>query len=214
MPDSIPANTGRKSAYVARNRAALLRATQEILAEYGSSATIELVAEHAQMAISTIYKHFPNREVLFETAFLAGMTEWEEWTQSIVSSNTDSLERFVLPMRLLIKVPQTHPLFAKTVALNPDVFISSVPKMNFGLGPEAFDLQGKKLIQVEDLGLRIKNLIMVLTLTFVELCTNPELTEKKAIAGISVALEMLGLSPKQIEKLMSAPLPEFQATTR
>jgi hypothetical protein len=50
---------------------------------------------------------------------------------------------------------------------------------------------------------------MVLTLTFVELCTNPELTEDKAIAGISVALEMLGLTAKQIEKLMSAPLPEF-----
>jgi hypothetical protein len=95
------------------------------------------------------------------------------------------------------------------VALNPDVLIASVPKMNFGLGPEAFDLQGKQLIKVEDLSLRIKNLIMVLTLTFVEVCINPELTEEKALAGISVALEMLGLTSKQIEKLMSTPLPEF-----
>jgi protease II len=79
MSDSVMPNGGRKSAYVARNRAALLRATQETLAEHGSSATVELVAEHAQMAVSTIYKHFPNKEVLFETAFLAGMTEWEEW---------------------------------------------------------------------------------------------------------------------------------------
>jgi len=209
MSVSAAPSGGRKSAYVARNRAALLRATQETLAEHGSSATVELVAEHAQMAVSTIYKHFPNKEVLFETAFLAGMTEWEEWALSIVSSTTDSLERFVLPMRLLIKVPQTHPLFARTVALNPDVLIASVPKMNFGLGPEAFDLQGKRLIKVDDLSLRIKNLIMVLTLTFVEVCINSELTEEKALAGISVALEMLGLTSKQIEKLMSTPLPEF-----
>jgi AcrR family transcriptional regulator len=209
MSDSAMPSGGRKSAYVARNRAALLRATQETLAEHGATATIELVAEHAQMAVSTIYKHFPNKEVLFETAFLAGMTEWEEWAQSLVSSRTDSLERFVLPMRLLMKVPETHPLFARTVALNPDLFIASVPKMNFGLGPEAFELQGKQLIKVEDLGLRIKNLIMVLTLTFVDVCMNPALTEEKALAGISVALEMLGLTAKQIEKLMSSPLPEF-----
>jgi len=209
MPDSIAANTGRKSAYFARNRAALLRATQETLAEHGTSATVELVAEHAQMAVSTIYKHFPNKGVLFETAFLAGFAEWEEWAQSLASSTNDSLERFVVPMRLLIKIPQTHPLFARTVALNPDAFIASVPKMNFALGPVLFDLQGKNLIKVENLSLRIKNLIMVLTLTFVEVCLNPELTEEKALAGISVALEMLGLTGKQIEKMMSTPLPEY-----
>ena len=45
--------------------------------------------------------------------------------------------------------------------------------------------------------------------TFVELCTNPESTEDKAISGISVALEMLGLNQKQIEVLMAAPLPEI-----
>lgn len=209
MSESKSPATGRKSAYVARNRAALLRATQEVLAERGASATVELVAAQAEIAVSTIYKHFPNKDVLFESAFLAGMSEWEDWAQAAIKETTDHLERLIFPMRLLMKVPQTHPLFAKTVALNPDVFISSVPKMNFGLGPEALDLQGKKLITVEDISLRIKNLIMVLTLTFVEVCMNPTLTEEKALAGISVALEMLGLTAKQIEKSMSAPLPEF-----
>jgi hypothetical protein len=108
-----------------------------------------------------------------------------------------------------MKVPQTHPLFARTVAVNPEVFTASVAKMNFGLGPEIMELHAKKVIQVDDLSLRVKNLTMVLTLTFVELCGNPELAEKQALDGIAIALEMLGLNSSQTQKLMSAPLPDL-----
>ena len=52
---------GRKSAYVARNRTAIIKAAQEVLASDGSDATVESVAVLAEMSISTIYKHFPNR---------------------------------------------------------------------------------------------------------------------------------------------------------
>ena len=211
MSESKSYATGRKSAYVARNRAALLRATQEVLAEYGASATVELVADQAEIAVSTIYKHFPNKEALFDAALIGAMLEWEEWTQSIISKIKDPLERLIFPMRLMVKAPKTHPIFAHMVARNPSAFIQAVPRVNFGLGPTAFDLQSLKLLNTENIEKRVKNLIMVLTLTFVELCTNPELTEDKATAGISVALEMLGLTSKQIDKLMSAPLPEFSA---
>ena len=209
MSESKSPATGRKSAYVARNRAALLRATQEVLAEHGASATVELVADQAEIAVSTIYKHFPNKEALFDAALIAAMLEWEEWTQAVISQTNDPLERLIFPMRLMVKVPQTHPTFAHIVARNPSAFIQAVPRVDFGLGPTAFDLQSLKLLNADKIEKRIKNLIMVLTLTFVELCTNPELTEEKALAGMSVALEMLGLTSKQIDKLMSAPLPEL-----
>ena len=212
MSESKSLNQGRKSAYVARNRAALLRATQEVLAESGSSASVELVAEKAEIAVSTIYKHFPNKEALFDAALIGAMLEWEEWTQSVISKTEDPVERLIFPMRLMVKVPQTHPTFARIVARNPGSFIQAVPRVNFGLGPTAFDLQSLNLLNADKIEKRIKNLIMVLTLTFVELCTNPELTEDKAIGGISVALEMLGLNTKQIENLMSAPLPEIDTT--
>ena len=38
---------GRQAAYTARNRAALIKAGQEVLAEIGPSATIEQLAAHA-----------------------------------------------------------------------------------------------------------------------------------------------------------------------
>ena len=50
--------TGRKAAYVARNRAALIKSAQAIFAELGGAATIEEVAAHAEVAVSTVYKHF------------------------------------------------------------------------------------------------------------------------------------------------------------
>ena len=188
-----------------------MRATQEILATQGSAATVELVAEHAEIAVSTVYKHFPTKAALFESAFLAGMREWEEWAQATLPTTAGPVERWIIPMRLLMKVPQTHPLFAQTVAQNPEVFIAAVPKMNFGIVPEAIELHDRTLIHANDLDLRLKNLIMVLTLTFVELCTNPDGTEEQALAGVSVALEMLGFKWEQINDLMHAPLPDFRS---
>ena len=56
---------GRQAAYAARNRAALLKAGQEVLAEIGPSATIEQLAGHAQVSPTTIYKYFTNKDELF-----------------------------------------------------------------------------------------------------------------------------------------------------
>ena len=58
------APVGRQAAYSARNRAALIKHAQEVLAEVGPSATIEQLASHAQVSPTTIYKYFANKEVL------------------------------------------------------------------------------------------------------------------------------------------------------
>ena len=52
------ASGGRQAAYSARNRAALIKVAQEVLAEIGPSATIEQLAMHAQVSPTTIYKYF------------------------------------------------------------------------------------------------------------------------------------------------------------
>lgn len=209
MPDSVPAIAGRKSAYVARNRTALIKATQEVLAQYGTAATVELVAEKAEIAVSTIYKHFANKEALFDAAFIEGLIEWETWAHSKIADIADPLESLIFPMRLMMKVPQTHPIFAHMVKQNPGDFVLVIPKMQFGIGSVAAELQKTNALAVDHLDQRIKNLVKVLTLTFVELCTNQDFTEDAANASVAVALEMLGLSTHQIQHLMSAPLPVF-----
>jgi AcrR family transcriptional regulator len=63
-----PAPGGRQAAYSARNRTALIKVAQEVLAEIGPTATIEQLSAHAQVSPTTIYKYFENKEVLFQEA--------------------------------------------------------------------------------------------------------------------------------------------------
>lgn len=102
-----PENTGRKAAYVARNRLALLRSTQEILAIKGEAVTIEDIAEHAEVAVSTIYKHFKDKDALIGATLLWGFKSWEEWALKQVVEIDDPLEQLVTPMRLFVRVNKT-----------------------------------------------------------------------------------------------------------
>jgi AcrR family transcriptional regulator len=47
-----------------RNRARLVSAAQELFAEVGLSAPAEEIARRADLAVTTLYRHFPNRDLL------------------------------------------------------------------------------------------------------------------------------------------------------
>ena len=76
---------GRQAAYTARNRAALIKAGQEVLAAIGPQATIEQLSEHAQVSPTTIYKYFENKDVLFLEALS------QIWESTISSVNQSRL---------------------------------------------------------------------------------------------------------------------------
>ena len=209
MSDSKRQQTGRKSAYVARNRAALLRATQNVLAEHGMAATVELVAERAEIAVSTIYKHFENKEALFEAAFIEALLEWEKWTENSLQTVEDPAERLVFPMRLMLKVPETHPVFASLIAKNPLEFLMAVPRTDLGLESALSELARTGAISTHELTVRATNMIRILTTTMIELCTNPRYQLNDAQTSVSIGLEILGFSTTDIDNLMSRPLPSI-----
>jgi AcrR family transcriptional regulator len=200
---------GRKSAYVARNRTAIIKAAQEVLASDGSDATVESVAVLAEMSVSTIYKHFPKREDLFHTALLSGINEWESWAKGVVSEVTDPIERLLFPMRLQVKLPETHPTFAKMVAADVALFVAAAPGALPGFSENIVKLQRAKLIKSVDTKARIQNISMVMTMVILGRCSSPPLPEKEALHLISIALEMIGLTKDQIKHAWTAPLPDF-----
>jgi AcrR family transcriptional regulator len=108
----------RQSAYLARNRNALLHSGQMILAKFGSSATIEEILSIAQVSPTTIYKYFDSRENFLVMAQLSLWQEWEEWALAASQEINDPLERFINPIRLLIRVSATHPDLAQSLG-NP-----------------------------------------------------------------------------------------------
>jgi AcrR family transcriptional regulator len=59
-----------------RNRQRILEAARELFAERGLGVTLNDVAHHAGVGVGTVYRRFPNKEVLIDTLFQEHLDEW------------------------------------------------------------------------------------------------------------------------------------------
>jgi AcrR family transcriptional regulator len=205
----LPVNTGRKSAFVARNRAALLRSTQGVLAEIGPSATIDQISEAAGLSVSTIYKHFETKELLFQTAIGAAMIEWQQWVDPLLVDITDPLEELVLPARLFMRMRETHPLFARLAAHNLQEIARYIPEIAGGFSKHVKELAKANVIKIDNLEIRIESFSAVLFSTFSHQLLHPKAKAADADIAIEVALTLLGISAAKSKKLAHGALPQL-----
>ena len=201
-----PAITGRKSAYVARNRVALIKAAQHVLAEIGPDASIEEFAEAAQISVSTIYKHFENKDALIDAAFVEAFSDWEAWAHEVSSKIKDPLEELVAPMRLFLRLRRTHPLYAGMNARN-------FPNLGKYLGANTENLQmhvkelhAAKIITCENIPIRIRSFSASLVAALGEQLFNSDAKESDADVAIEVILDLLSIPPAKAKKLAHSPL--------
>ena len=213
MPKKIlkPApNLGRKSAYVARNRVALIKAAQGVLADLGPETTIERVAEVAEVSVSTIYKHFESKELLFETAIVEAMLDWEVWIDEIVADVQDPLEALALPMRMLLRIKSTHPLYANLIAKNLSDIPRYFPVLSNNLGIHIKALVKSKAIDIDNIEIRIQSFSGAHFAALSQQLLNPKAREVDADIAIEIALGILGLTPAKAKKLAHMPLPTLK----
>ena len=200
---------GRKSAYVARNRASLLRSTQEVLAEVGPEASIDQFAEAAEIAVSTIYKHFENKEALVEAAFVEAFHDWEEWADQILPETKDPMENLIMPMRLFLRLKKTHPLYAAMSAHN----LADLPKYfhgtEEGMIEHIGELMKAKIIDIDSPAIRIRSISACLLAGLTDQLLNPSAKESDADATVAVTLSILGISPAKAKKLAHGPMPKL-----
>lgn len=72
MFDEKSSSSGRKPrADAARNREHILEVALEVFAEKGDSATFDDVVKRSGLGVGTLYRHFPNREALFEAVYFS-----------------------------------------------------------------------------------------------------------------------------------------------
>jgi AcrR family transcriptional regulator len=206
---SIPPDQGRKAAYVMRNRAALLHSTQEVLAVKGQAATIEDIAEHAQIAVSTVYKHFKDKDSLISATILNAFAEWESWAESFALQSKDPLEQLVLPMRLFVRLNKTHPHHAQTLVNYFAVVPRIVPQLQVKLIAHVTALNKAKLLKLENPSAAAKHFHALITFAVVEQVTNPKATEKDADESVYAALALFGIPESLAKKLAFAPLPKL-----
>ena len=200
---------GRKSAYVARNRASLLRSTQEVLADVGPEASIDQFAEAAEIAVSTIYKHFENKEALVAAAFVEAFHDWEEWADQILPETKDPMENLIMPMRLFLRLKKTHPLYAAMSARN----VANLPKYfhgtEEGMIEHIGELMKAKIIDIDSPAIRIRSISACLLAGLTDQLLNPSAKESDADATVAVTLSILGISPAKAKKLAHGPMPKL-----
>ena len=208
MPSNKPKTpqTGRKSAYVARNRAAILKAALSVFARDGADATMDEIADEAQMAMSTVYKHFKDKHDLIASVTLHAFNDWEAWMQQQLSEVSDPLEQFVLPMRYFLRAKNTHPDYAKLIAKNFNVVSQILPTLSTKISAQATALVKAKQLSPENLNVAIQNLMAVLVLQLVNQVTNPKSTTADADVAVKVGLLMLGISEAKAKKLTESKI--------
>jgi AcrR family transcriptional regulator len=201
-----PAPGGRQAAYSARNRAALIKVAQEVLAEIGPTATIEQLAAHAQVSPTTIYKYFVNKDVLFMEALVEIWGGWLMWANELKAPG-DRLERTLDSGRKLFWARKTHPQFANilhnTLAEDPNIMVKSdqgVGKIVFG------ELAASGVLKNDDFEARFilwTNIYAgILSAVFV----SEELTPEEANVAFGIGLSVWGISEAKAKKLISRPL--------
>jgi len=198
-------NGNRQAAYSARNRAALIKHAQEVLAEVGPSATIEQLSAHAQVSPTTIYKYFNNKEVLFAEALNQLWEEWLKWSGQTRTPG-EPLENVLDAGRKLFRIKQHDPILAQ-------VLHNVVKDPQFAM--RALQVEGDKVfitlakmgaIKSEDLEERLILWKNIFTGICISLYGNEEISPEEADVALGIGLSVWGISEAKAKKIISRPL--------
>jgi AcrR family transcriptional regulator len=195
----------RQAAYTARNRAALIKAGQEVLAEIGPEATIEELANHAQVSPTTIYKYFASKEVLFAEGLNEIYRRWLIWAYNGKPLG-GSLETTLDAGRKLFWVKQSHPLFAKILhntLRDPTFVISAVKSGAESVFKNYADLG---ILEKEDFDKRFVLWSYCYAGILTAVHVTDELSPTQADESLGLALSIWGISEAKAKKLISRKL--------
>jgi AcrR family transcriptional regulator len=197
---------GRQAAYAARNRAALVKAGQEVLAEIGPSATIEQLAGHAQVSPTTIYKYFENKDELFIQAIAEMWMSWLQWSSSERAPGT-RLEMTLDTGRKLFWARKTHPLFANMLHNSLVEMPNFLVLSDQGLGKIVFSEVAKAgEIKGDDFEQRYILWTNTYTGLLKSVFVYGELTPEEANVAFGIGLSVWGISEAKAKKIISRPL--------
>ena len=199
------APASRQAAYSARNRAALIKDAQEVLAEIGPSATIEQLSAHAQVSPTTIYKYFSNKEALFTEAFSQMWEEWIQWSNE-TKSHGEPLETVLDAGRKLFRIKQHDPMLAQVlhnVLQDPEFAINAVQ----GEGSKAFTALAKMgAIKSEDLEERLILWQYIYAGICISLYVTERISPEEADVAFGIGLSVWGITEAKAKKIISRPL--------
>ncbi|MFB7861237.1 TetR/AcrR family transcriptional regulator [Streptomyces sp. NPDC056069] len=109
MPTSAPPGN-RFERRRAETRGALVRAARRILAETGdTSASIQVIAERADVGFGSFYNHFDSKTELFEAAVQDALEEFGQTFDERLAGIDDPAELVATGFRLSARMAESHP---------------------------------------------------------------------------------------------------------
>ena len=191
-----------------RNRLALIKSAQEVLAEIGPDATVEQFVAYAQVSPTTIYNHFYNKDALFKEALALAWQEWIDWAHGGIPAD-ESLEVAMDVCRRLFRVTKTHPDFARLISKslsNPGFIIEAV-QADAMPAVKRFARSGQ--ISKAELEKRMRMFGYCVTGILHGVHTTNELSPVDADASLGIALAILGVSPAKAKSIVARPLEKW-----
>jgi AcrR family transcriptional regulator len=191
-----------------RNRLALIKSAQAVLAEIGPDATVEQFVARAQVSPTTIYNHFYNKEALFKEALAEAWREWIDWAHGGVPAD-ESLEVAVDVCRRLFRIGKTHPEFARLISkalVNPGFIIEAVKEDSM---PAAKQFARLGQINKAEFDKRIRLFSYCVTGILGGVHTTNELSPSDADASLAIALGILGVSPAKAKSMVARTLEKW-----
>lgn len=192
-----------------QSRQALVAAARQILAETGkTAASIQEIAERADVGFGTFYNHFATKAELFDAAVTDALEEYGQLLDKVTAGIDDTAETFSASVRLTLVLASTHPEIAQIVRLRGMSQIHA----ESGLAPRALrDLDvGKRsgrfaiddpVIALSAVGGAIIGLL--------QLSTGAALDAKAGEQMAELILRMLGLPLDEAREIATRPLPEL-----
>ncbi|MCX5372309.1 TetR family transcriptional regulator [Streptomyces sp. NBC_00015] len=195
----------------AETRQALVRAARQILAETGdTSASIQAIAERADVGFGSFYNHFESKTDLFDAAVKDALEElglaFDEHLQGI----DDPAELVSAGFRLSAQLADARPELMQVLRhrglghLHSDTGLAprALRDLEVGIASGRFTV-GDPTVALTALG---GSLLALLELRF----ARPDLDGDEAASNLAeMLLRMLGLPPQDAREVARRPLPEL-----
>ncbi len=210
MTELSPVNDGRKAKAMARNRARHVRSAQELIILVGPQATIDEFAEHAEVAVATLYKHFGSKEGMVLAAVEDALQRWEQWMMQVVAPISDPLEQLVASLRVILRTRDTRPMEGAIMARAGQANMAPLDHLGAGFQQAVALLVQQGLLPADHIEARARALLAVVADEGIRQMSTPTATPEEADTVLEWALPMLGISPAKAKRLAHAPLPPLE----
>ena len=191
--------------YTARQRATLIMAAKRALATIGPNATVEQLAELADVSPATVDNYFGNKESLLMTVLDQSLREWVDWAHGDIPKG-ESLEVMIDVCRKLFRAGETHPEFSQILAnalRDPDFVVEAVRDSALP-ALEHVALRGQ--LASDDFDQRAQLWANAVAAIVRDVHTTRKLSPSAADTSLAKALAIWDVSPETAKAITSRPL--------